>query len=220
MLKRILPVLRFIILWAIGHGIILWLNEEGIYPDRWIARMLGDAMRPDTLTSISWILSGLFALILTIAWEAFQVSDKATKAIRQATQPSRLPFAQETKQETQRSLQHKERLPSNITLKDLGELHRGRTIAEAERITSSYINKYISVSGKVRDVITHYGNTVFLTENSLPENSAFSVNLSFGDEWKTRIELLRIGDPIKVEVKILRFSILNFYLDNCELIDV
>jgi hypothetical protein len=215
MLKRILPVLRFIILWAIGHGIILWLNDRGIYLDRWVARMIGEATSPDTLTSISWILSGLFALAATIVWEAFQVSDRATTAIkRRVKQPSALASAgtgtgvysdqiirssslanAADKPETQ----GEERISANITPENLRTFYRDRTQIEGDRLVEPYINKWITIEDRVTNInlrIFPIGYEILCTDQII-----YTI-LYFDNKWKDRIELLRVGDVITVYGKI------------------
>lgn len=232
MLKRILPVLRFIILWAIGHGIILWLNDRGIYLDRWVARMIGEATSPDTLTSISWILSGLFALAGTIVWEAFQVSDKATTAIkRRVTPPSAVASVgtgtgvysdqiirssslvnAADKPETQ----GEERISANITPENLRTFYRNRTQIEGDRLAAPYINKWITIEDRVANIsvsIFPKGYEITCT------NNVIYTLLYFDDKWKGRIELLRGGDVITVYGKITSANGSVVSLSDCELIN-
>jgi hypothetical protein len=224
-------VLRFIILWAIGHGIILWLNERGIYLDQWVARMIGEATSPDTLTSISWILSGLFALTVTIVWEAFQVSDKTTTAIkRRITQPSALPSAGTgtgVSHQIMRSsslnaadkpeTQGEERVSANITSDNLRTFYRGRTQIEGDRLAEPYINKWITLEDKVTNIsLKNFPNGYQIT---CTDNFVYAL-FDFSNKWKNRIELLRVGDVITVCGKITSVNSSVILLTDCELINI
>jgi hypothetical protein len=84
-MQHLWPVLRFVIFYSIGHGIILVLSDHGIYPDRWVARMIGSATDSAALSTISWVLAGIFALAITTVWEALHVPTRTKSAIQRAT---------------------------------------------------------------------------------------------------------------------------------------
>jgi hypothetical protein len=62
-------LLEWILFWAIGHGIILFLATREIYPDKLVASMITEATEAPIWAD--WIISGIFGLLITFGLEIF-----------------------------------------------------------------------------------------------------------------------------------------------------
>ena len=81
------PVVRFCIVWILGRGFIEFLATEGVYPDHWVATVLGLATNPNTLNWVAWGLAGLaaFGLSFPIEYVRSRGADRRTgSACREA----------------------------------------------------------------------------------------------------------------------------------------
>jgi hypothetical protein len=67
--KAAWPLFRFICIYSVGHGILLWLATKGLHPDQWVARVIGYAGNVQVAEYAWFIIIGIFGLIGTIAWE-------------------------------------------------------------------------------------------------------------------------------------------------------
>lgn len=62
-------LLEWILFWAIGHGIILFLATREIYPDKFVASMITKATEAPIWAD--WIISGIFGLLIMFGLEIF-----------------------------------------------------------------------------------------------------------------------------------------------------
>jgi hypothetical protein len=62
-------LLEWILFWAIGHGIILFLATREIYPDKFVASMITNATEAPIW--VDWIIAGIFGLLITFGLEIF-----------------------------------------------------------------------------------------------------------------------------------------------------
>ena len=111
-------------------------------------------------------------------------------------------------------------IPANITLDELRNFYKDRTQIEADKLISPYINKWITVEGKVAEISRFYSydNICSVFWHS-EEGLSTHTELKFGQQWKSRIELLRKGDIITVDGKIRNVDGANVVLDDCALIN-
>jgi hypothetical protein len=62
-------LVEWLVFWAIGHGIILFLATREIYPDRFVASMITKVTEAPIWAD--WIMSGAFGLLMTFILEIF-----------------------------------------------------------------------------------------------------------------------------------------------------
>ncbi len=76
---------EWLVCWAVGHGIILFLATREIYPDRFVASMITKAAEAPVWAA--WIISGAFGLLMTFILEIFwnRRSSLASAALLEAT---------------------------------------------------------------------------------------------------------------------------------------
>ena len=105
------------------------------------------------------------------------------------------------------------RIYTSITPNDLRKTYSGRTMAEADRLVKTHLNKWMRLTGTVDDLrIYDSGNgTVFLKDDS------GSVILRFRREWKDQIETLQAGFSVEAEGQLSEVDSRNVTLENCEL---
>jgi hypothetical protein len=116
--------------------------------------------------------------------------------------------------------QHEDRTLANITLDKLRDFYRDRTQTEGDRLAAPYVNKWVTVEGKVYDA--HMRSIINNCEVVLSpdgDTSLADTKLYFAERWRDRVELLRRGDVITVEGKILYAARMQVALDDCALIN-
>jgi hypothetical protein len=62
-------LLEWLLFWAIGHGVILFLASREIYPDKLVASLITESTEAPIWAD--WIMSGAFGLLITFIVEIF-----------------------------------------------------------------------------------------------------------------------------------------------------
>jgi hypothetical protein len=62
-------LVEWLVMFALGHGIILYLATIEIFPDRFVASMITTAVAAPA--SVHWIIAGIFGLVATVILEFF-----------------------------------------------------------------------------------------------------------------------------------------------------
>ena len=64
MAKYVVGILVYVSTVAVGQGVLLWLKSKGIYPEKWVQAMIGQAESAVlSESSVRWILAGLIGLV-------------------------------------------------------------------------------------------------------------------------------------------------------------
>lgn len=101
----------------------------------------------------------------------------------------------------------------SLTPEDLIKPYDGRTTIQGQKLASTYVGKWITVSGSVDDVESNYGTLRIRLERRNP-----MVDLTFDEQSKDSVSVLRKGDTITARCEIQSIGRGFISLKNCELI--
>ena len=163
---------------------------------------------------------GLVIFFLSVVGVLYQQHRDIATATRpqnnKQTQPT-LPISLATRsiarKSEEREPSRESRIYSDMTPKALSDFYTDRTMAEGDRLAFPYLNKWLRLTGVVHDVkIYDAGNGTVFTEghNGL-------LTLRFKKEWKSSIEVLRTGDSLKTEGRLVEIGLSNLVLEDCEI---
>jgi hypothetical protein len=191
-MRNIWPVLRLIIFWIIGHGIILVLADRGIYPDRWFASLIGS-----TVSSISaaWIVTGIFALALSLVWELIIHDRLANLSRKTPIAPISNNVISVTPTPPHITTPTPERASnSNPLFDEIRNFYKDRTTAEGDRQFGQYKGQLTRVAGTVKELslLPQYrSGSLYLEDDFLT-----SIRLTFEKEQYDNFSALRKGDKV------------------------
>jgi hypothetical protein len=110
-----------------------------------------------------------------------------------------------------------DRVVVDVTPQYLLSLGEGRTSVERDRITGIYFNKWLKVSGPVRNVNAIGHNTIIV---SVTMDYMKEISLRFNAQWYDRVAILRIGQNIAAIGQIKEIYQTEIDLENCELTEL
>jgi len=117
-----------------------------------------------------------------------------------------------------------ERIFVSVAPEDLMKIHKGHTEIQANKLTASYIGKWIKVSGTVQNVSKSLDNQkvyVSLDDEGSSIFDYFFEQMAFSsDQWLERLEIIPRGHHMTVIGQIDGIDSHRLSLVNCELIDV
>jgi hypothetical protein len=92
--------------------------------------------------------------------------------------------------------------------------------SQSKAIVAPYIGKWISLDGKVKNILIENNYTnVFLTTGETSISDLYSLSLSFDrKKWRDQISVMQKGDNIDAACEIMLIDSISITLHKCELI--
>jgi hypothetical protein len=211
-MRNIWPVLRLIIFWIIGHGIILVLADHGIYPDRWFANLIGSTV---SSVSAAWIVTGIFALALSLVWELL-IHDRLANLSRK-TPAGPVSVISVTPRPPHFAAPEPERASnSNPLFDEIRNFYKDRTRAEGDRQFSQYKGQLTRISGTVRELslLPEYHSGSLYLEDEFPN----SIRLTFEKGQYENFSVLRKGDKVTVNGIFAEAGRFDIQLKECKIV--
>jgi hypothetical protein len=110
----------------------------------------------------------------------------------------------------------------DIALEALTEPFEQHTTVQAQRLVSTYLGRWMRLSGKVRDVRSQDGEGWHVSPDLpwLGLGRMPAVGLYFQPRWKDHISVLRRGDPFLLDGKLTEIHQFAIVFEECELVGV
>lgn len=165
------------------------------------------------------------AMLVQLANEANARAQKLASIISDATGKMEEALKQEVpkldEDELASNQADAERIIVEVTPEYLTNFFNEHTAAQANRLLSPYVGKWIEVSGFVVDVYEESDySSVFLDTDPRPESYRYYVIAYFRNKkWIDRASVLKRDDCVSVLGKIYRASSTSLHLEDCEIID-
>jgi hypothetical protein len=110
-----------------------------------------------------------------------------------------------------------ERVFVHVTPDEIKKNYEGHTEDQAKALNAPYLLKWMALSGIVQNSVTNrLGTLVDFTSAETILSGAYSVQLSFGPEWKDKLNILKVGDVLDVVCRISDTTSIGMALDQCE----
>jgi hypothetical protein len=71
MRQYLIAIIRYLCIFIISQGIVLWLHGRGIWPEKWVANLLGWAATPANIIPLGIVLIAVSALVVSVALEVY-----------------------------------------------------------------------------------------------------------------------------------------------------
>lgn len=115
---------------------------------------------------------------------------------------------------TERPLEPEKRIAVDVDVAYLlGIVKRGDTSGDAQRTIKPFLGKWMTVAGPIADV----GETKMQLANHVDRIGVYELFLTFDDEWRDRLSVLRKGAAVTVFGQIQKVG-LHVHLSHCELL--
>jgi predicted thioredoxin/glutaredoxin len=196
---------------ALGNADFL-LQKLGL--SEGVAKFLGSTRTIDAMIALSFI-----GLVISLVYQLNRLmvvaeSTPKQEALHGAIEPPLIASA--LVRDAQSEGETPDRVIVNVAPEYLTGFFKEHTEAQANKLVSAYIGKWIKISGFVGDVgLSESFATVYM---ELPQ--CIAVYLQFnGKKLMNRVEVIRRGEEIHAIGQIDRVSAATFRLKNCELLD-
>jgi len=74
-------LIGLLLLYSVGHGVLIWLGTIGIHPEQWIASLIGYATTSEAAVWLWWTLPAVVGLIVLGVWELNSQSQFSARAV-------------------------------------------------------------------------------------------------------------------------------------------
>jgi hypothetical protein len=179
----------------------LWLQIKEVSP-----RIVTDAISSVATNPLAWFV----VLMFIVAVFAFHRPKK-----REQRTTARAPISSAAPS-TDPSTDPAERVTIDVTPEHLMGLYEGRTAVQADRLASAFIDKWMLISGPLRNISTAMSYKILVTVDP-PTKQHCHIFLLFDPQWATRLESMLRGQTMHARGRITEIALTFVQLEDCEL---
>jgi hypothetical protein len=168
-----------------------------------------------------WLVAGIASSLVGYYWP--QIRQTLSPGVHRTTQPTS--EVRDESEKTEKKVEKEERIVVNpeVTPEYLVGLFKEHTSVQADKLATTYIGKWIELSGPLGDVFPRgyvgdgkYTSLVLFADRGIGLDKIY-VAMQFDDRWLDRLAVLPRGTKIKILGQIERINKVEIRLDNCEL---